>query len=79
VTPHRVTQETIAIRQPIMARGPSSGFRANTGRMCEMMPKPRQDRDVHLGVAEEPEQVLPQQGEPPACGWSRSLITSPRE
>ena len=36
-----------------------------------------QDGDVHLRMPEEPEQVLPESGDPPACGCSRSLTTSP--
>jgi hypothetical protein len=45
---------------------PNSGLRLNTGMTSEMMPKNGRGDDVDLGIAEEPEQVLPQ--DRPAVG-----------
>ena len=45
-----------------MTKGaPKSGFFAKVGRTSDTRPIGRQDEDVDLGVAEEPEEVLPQQ------------------
>ena len=41
--------------------GPSSGLRAKAGRIVRDDPEARQDGDVDLGVAEEPEEVLPEE------------------
>ena len=40
---------------------PNSGFRENVGSTSETSPNAGQDQDVDLGVAEDPEQVLPEQ------------------
>ena len=52
----------MATMQTIITREPSSGLRAKTGKIREMMPKDGKNGDVHLGVPEKPEQMLPQQG-----------------
>src|SRR2546421_9844023 len=64
-------------RQAIRTRGPSRGFRANTGRMCEMIPNPGRIAMYTSGCPKNQKRCCHKSGEPPACGCRRSLITSP--
>src|SRR2546425_6366945 len=63
--------------QPTRVRGPSRGLRANTGRMVETMPKPGRIAMYTSGCPKNQKRCCHSSGEPPECGWSRSLITRP--
>ena len=56
---------------PPPSRSPAASVRAMTGRIVEMTPGCGQEDDVDLGVAEQPEQVLPQQASPPLSAWKK--------
>ena len=55
-----IESAAIATIASTIERYPNSGLRLKTGTTSEMIPNAGSDDDVDLGVAEEPEQVLPQ-------------------
>ena len=57
--------------------GPSSGLRAKAGRMWETMPNPGRMAMYTSGCPKNQNRCCQSSGEPPECGCSRSLTTSP--
>ena len=61
------------------AREPASDVRASVGIIIEIRPAAGSEDDVDLGMAEEPEQVLPEQRVAAALGDEERPVESPLE
>src|SRR5271165_2201829 len=67
----------MAIMQPMVARGPSRGLRAKTGRMWATIPMEGRIAMYTSGWPKNQNRCCHNRGEPPECGCNLSLSTKP--